>query len=792
MASLEEDSNSWLLKAITMPEQKLAFFAGAGISVDSGLPQFEEFSRNLISSIGPKEWDPEEIRTICRRLRPEVLLQVIQQIHGDRTLDFFRWLESNSPNPNHYFLALALSKGHCVFTTNADTLIEQAGDRLGIQYNPIVNDDKYNALLDNSLDDKSKMDFKSRLFKLHGSIEHDENRLANYESIRFALDRVGLGLTKAQETTLSDCLRNYDFVFFGYSGNDHFSVQPILKEVVSSKIIYWFRFRMSPSHFDINSNIENFRKRRDELHKKAIDGAFAVDWEEPSVLEVLTNRDQAYLIEGNSSIAVKEIVNQLADTRDAPEALKLNAALQENPDDRGCLKSFTPPYWVKDIKDFKRHLCAAALLVRMRDLHSAMPHIEKAKRYAVTAEERAAIVSIRALTDSITRPTGKKLNTNDLRKSIDACREKGSLVPMVEACLELANLQRIARSFDPASKTLDEVEAALKQPEFEMAGMAYDKNRLMAQMLHYRGLVYGLGLRGEIEDKLKGLDYCDEASQHANRAGDISRRAAILNGRGLILFQLAEKANNQLKAAENVSNDQLDEKVDRRLQTAERSLNESLALYARIGDPRSSFQPLRNLLLVHLLLAERHQEHDCDRWYKEALHDCDRGQRYLNQVHADGMESGGDKIELDFRRAHILGKLEDRNKAISLFKEVLLHWEKKNDFHQQARIWQELLDLADNEVTIQECEYKLLDIVGVLLNSPDEHKRYSSDRIRLENHCQMLYDLSAAAHKTDDPDRILGIAHLAESGRRVAEKLSDKNLFRKFDALAQCYLGEEP
>ena len=95
------------------------------------------------------------------------------------------------------------------------------------------------------------------------------------------------------------------------------------------------------------------------------------------------------------------------------------------------------------------------------------------------------------------------------------------------------------------------------------------------------------------------------------------------------MFQLAEKANNLLQGAENVSNDQLVEKVDSRLRIAESSLNESLALYARIGDPRSSFQPLRNLLLVHLLLAECCQQHDRNQWYREALKDCDRGQKYL-------------------------------------------------------------------------------------------------------------------------------------------------------------------
>lgn len=87
-------------------------------------------------------------------------------------------------------------------------------------------------------------------------------------------------------------------------------------------------------------------------------------------------------------MAVKEIVEQLANTWDAPDALKLKAALEENPEDRGDLKRFISPAWVKDVTEFKRHLCAAALLIRMRDLHSAKPHIEKAEHYAITNEER--------------------------------------------------------------------------------------------------------------------------------------------------------------------------------------------------------------------------------------------------------------------------------------------------------------------------------------------------------------------------------------------------------------------
>ncbi|WP_164114810.1 hypothetical protein [Serratia marcescens] len=46
-------------------------------------------------------------------------------------------LGSGIPNYNHYFLALALLKGHCVFTTNVDTLIEKACENIGIACQPL-------------------------------------------------------------------------------------------------------------------------------------------------------------------------------------------------------------------------------------------------------------------------------------------------------------------------------------------------------------------------------------------------------------------------------------------------------------------------------------------------------------------------------------------------------------------------------------------------------------------------------------------------------------------------------
>lgn len=140
------------------------------------------------------------------------------------------------------------------------------------------------------LDGQSKgdrgFDVKSQLFKLHGSIERDKVGLEKYESIRFVLNRVGLGLTENQEKILSVCLQDYDFIFLGYSGNDHFSVLPVLLKIESDQKIYWFKFERNQTNMEFHKDIEYFRNRREELLDRASEGTtYEVKWEEISIIE---------------------------------------------------------------------------------------------------------------------------------------------------------------------------------------------------------------------------------------------------------------------------------------------------------------------------------------------------------------------------------------------------------------------------------------------------------------------------------------------------------------------------
>lgn len=60
MTSFRNDPEGWLKEAIVKPEKKLVFFVGAGISIDSGLPNFLKFSSDFISSICPSNLEKKK------------------------------------------------------------------------------------------------------------------------------------------------------------------------------------------------------------------------------------------------------------------------------------------------------------------------------------------------------------------------------------------------------------------------------------------------------------------------------------------------------------------------------------------------------------------------------------------------------------------------------------------------------------------------------------------------------------------------------------------------------------
>jgi len=53
---------------------------------------------------------------------------------GSEALYSLEMLEGHEPNYYHYFLAEAVRRGNCVFTTNPDNLIEEACRRQRVEF----------------------------------------------------------------------------------------------------------------------------------------------------------------------------------------------------------------------------------------------------------------------------------------------------------------------------------------------------------------------------------------------------------------------------------------------------------------------------------------------------------------------------------------------------------------------------------------------------------------------------------------------------------------------------------
>ena len=113
-----EDVENLLRSIISGKHKKpFTFIAGAGISIDSGLPDFLILGRNILQGILGSSSDAvsdDEIAKIVQYVRPELLLQTLHDIFGNDILTFCEYLVGETPNPAHEMLAKALHHGHNV------------------------------------------------------------------------------------------------------------------------------------------------------------------------------------------------------------------------------------------------------------------------------------------------------------------------------------------------------------------------------------------------------------------------------------------------------------------------------------------------------------------------------------------------------------------------------------------------------------------------------------------------------------------------------------------------------
>lgn len=201
---------------LSLKDDKIAIFAGAGISRDSGLPLANELKKSILSNLMEKQEDIEEI------MHSEMPFEFfVQNLTDNKNEKIFKIFKYGEPNTNHILIAKLAKLGivKTILTTNFDHLFEKALKNEGLDFFTYYADEDFsNVLLQN-------IENRINLFKIHGSID-------DYKSLKNTLNSVGQGLTpdkiNIMDYVFSDGPHN-KVIVLGYSCSDKFDVNPYLQ-----------------------------------------------------------------------------------------------------------------------------------------------------------------------------------------------------------------------------------------------------------------------------------------------------------------------------------------------------------------------------------------------------------------------------------------------------------------------------------------------------------------------------------------------------------------------------------
>ena len=181
-------------------------------------------------------------------LRFEALMQVLVHASGDSDMQILQcYAACREPNLNHYRLAALLARGHWIVTTNFDTLIEIACQRLSIPFSQIVYEADFHQF------DQFPDKFPNPIFKIHGSffkgVHNSRDSMIATLSALFASGERMSGEPYKQRV-LERLVKSYPLVVMGYSGADNLDISPILKETASPETLLWINHSPQPAYHD--------------------------------------------------------------------------------------------------------------------------------------------------------------------------------------------------------------------------------------------------------------------------------------------------------------------------------------------------------------------------------------------------------------------------------------------------------------------------------------------------------------------------------------------------------------
>jgi len=639
-----------------MDGKRSVFFVGAGASVESGLPNFRQFSEHMLSNLLPKDHGISmvDISMFVSELRPEVLLQTLQEVFGERIFDFYDWFDDAEPSTNHFVLARVIREGGLVLTTNVDNLIETA-------YGQLYGERDFDFLVtreDFENFSVSEMDAsKGVLMKFHGTVDENKTGLARYETVRFLLDQVGEGILGGMHRVLTDVVQNFDMIYLGYSGCDNFSVQPVLCNVDTDQTTLWLWYEWKEQMI-LEDSGDIFEKDMNEVGAMVSHGKSFSEinrgMEILSTCEILKERKNAIRLRGNISTIMGAIAHP--DDSIAVEGLSAQGPV---------------PAWVKNTSRIDRMRCAAKLYSRANCTDEGIKCLEEANRLANSKSDKF-------LKAQITKELGSEYanaSTADSYKKALGCydialkifEEMEITSSVMDTILNIVNVLRRTRRFDEAQKLLDELEASIKNNETEtfVTKIKVRKGLML-------GLILGMG-RGDKESRDKALPILEEAAEQADEGGFVRLRAAVLNASGLIKYQMAGDSIEMLESGA-------------------KDLDAAFRLNIYIGDARSCFQQMRNVGLIHAKLSRLTNRPEL---LEQAIAEFRRGETFLFRLSKNAIL--GELLEIRFRLGESLVDAARFDEAETILSKVREERVTLGDWHNEARTLELLLKASVND-----------------------------------------------------------------------------------------------
>lgn len=723
---------------------RMAFFVGAGISVSSGLPNFQQLSQRVIGDIVGDALEEREIDLLSRNLRPELILQIAVEELEPMVLRSLQLLTGGKPNANHYFLAEAIRRGNWVFTTNVDNLIEKAGRLIGIEIDRCYEDWHFQRFGERLL---AGEDVAGCLFKLHGTIEEEKPFEERYNTILVALHQVGRGLSDSRQRVLSYSLTNFDLCVMGYSFQDDFSVNPVLLDTDSDKSVFWLSYAGVPMEPPV-SDKGTFRRQKDVEENKA--PGEKRDWQTINVHSFLLKRNEAFKFIGDSSKFVEDTV---CPALGIDTGLATSVKTAEKWDEEYAR-------WAVGISHYKRNLIAGSLYRSLFALEKAKHFYELAGR-AADQEEQKGIMQSR-LGQIYLIPSTRESDERAIevfQKALDVFVKLNDLFEAACTKTDLSNALRRRRRFPEAKRHIEEARGIFEnnilsadKEEDEGHNLAYAKCLNIFGLLHF-----GLGADSKSEEHFQvGLDLCGKSRSLKQKFGDIDGIAESDNATALILMERAMLPGKSRQEAASLLNNAI------------RYLEAAVKSRERIGNFRGCFQHCRNLGLTHSRLANlAGDKSEKESYIRLVRKDYEDGMAYLSRIRPE--PPPGEILECQFRIGELdvqLGEMED---AVRRLVPVESRRQELGDWHNRART----LDLlrkafADIEHRKHYC-FEILSIYRDVLDSDQKIQEIRDTRIKLTNANDILRGTAKALVDMGFSDLATQAFSMSEELTRVVE-----------------------